>query len=88
MNVENVASQIVERIDPEIDRIEGLITLVARSGRIWGLIESQAYLADVQEELSRLLVPASLLELDVADGDFLIPYPNDDPRLMRWIGQE
>jgi len=87
MNDEDRAREVAERIDPEIDRIEGLITLRAISGRVWGLVESRACVADVQEALARLQVPVSLVDLDLA-GDFLIPHPNDDPRLMRWLNQQ
>lgn len=37
MNVEDAARQIFDRIDPEIDRIVGLITLVAVPAAFGGL---------------------------------------------------
>ena len=76
--------EIVRRLDPEIDRIVGLITSSAGGGRVMALVASRDRVAPVRSELERFGVPRTLLDVDFV-GDWLIPYPNDDERLMRWI---
>jgi len=76
--------EIVRRLDPEIDRIDGLITLDAGRGRVTATVTSRDRVASVRSELERLGVPPTLLDV-LFVGDYLIPYPNDDERLMRWI---
>ena len=74
----------MRRLGPAIDRIDGLITVRAGGGRVAALVSSRDRVVPVRSELERLGVPRTLLDVHFV-GDSLIPYPNDDERVMRWL---
>jgi hypothetical protein len=78
--------ELAARLDPEVDRIGGLITLTAAEDRLVALVDSRQSAAPVREALLRLGVPDEALEV-TAVGEVLVPYPIEDKRLARWFSE-
>jgi hypothetical protein len=78
------ARDLVDRIDPEVSRIRGLITITASRNEIVGWVSAPSEVQEVRRELLERGVPNDMLQLKVV-GQALIPYPVTDERLRRWI---
>lgn len=84
MESEMSVDELVSRVDPEVDRIDGLITVTARAEDVLALVTSHEKLSVVREELVSLGVPEEVLEVQ-AIGDVVTAYPVTDERLQRWL---
>jgi hypothetical protein len=49
------------------------------------LVEDRSFVSTIQVALLELDVPQEILDVHSVN-DYLIPYPNDDERLMAWYG--
>lgn len=78
--------ELAARLDPEVDRIGGLITVTAGEDRVVALVDSPQSVSPVREALLRLGIPDEVLEV-TAVGEVLIPYPIEDERLARWFSE-
>lgn len=78
------ASDLIARIDGEVDGIDGLITVAAREEDVVALVSARTEVRRVREALVRLGMPPGRLVVQVVD-EVLIPYPATDPRLERWM---
>lgn len=73
-----------ERLQADVDGIEGLITLRPSEKTVVAVVEAASSVSAVRGSLLERGVPGEMLEVVVVT-DYLIPYPNDDERLMEWI---
>lgn len=80
------AQDLVARLEPEVDRIDGLITVTASGEKVSALTTSRDKLPRVREELLGLGVPDHVLDVLVI-GDAAIPYPVTDERLRQWLDE-
>jgi hypothetical protein len=78
------AAGVVARVGPEVDQIDGLITITAHEDKVVALITSSAELAAVRRGLVELGVPEGMLDVQSID-EAVIPYPITDDRLRRWL---
>jgi hypothetical protein len=86
----NVAPQIqaiVQHILDHIDRLDGLITVQSVEGRVVALVENRGFVPTTEAALLEFDVPQEILDV-YSITDYLIPYPNDDERLMAWFDSE
>lgn len=86
MESEVSMKDLVARVDPEVDRIEGLITVTAREADVLALVTSRRDVPSVRQELLRLGVPAEVLEVQPME-DAETPFPVTDERLRRWLAE-
>ena len=86
MESQGSASELVARLDREVDRIAGLITVTASEDGLVALVDSRESVSKVREELLRLAVPEEAFEVMVV-GEVLVPYPIADERLERWFAE-
>jgi hypothetical protein len=75
---------IVRDLEDRIDEIQGLITLRASGEKIVAVVEEREHSDRVRKTLISAGVPPDILTL-YSVRDYLIPYPNEDVRLMAWI---
>jgi hypothetical protein len=84
----NVAARIeasVRHILDHIDRLDGLITVKSFEGRVVALVENRGLVPTTKAALLEFDIPQEILDV-YSVTDYLIPYPNDDERLMAWFG--
>lgn len=86
MESEMSTADLAARLDGEIDRIDGLITVTASAETLVAVVDAGESVSPVREELLRLGIPDEQLEVEVI-GDAFISYPVADARLERWFAE-
>lgn len=79
--------RVLARLQAGEQKAEGLQTIRAFEGRIQCRASPGASIADVRRALLEVGLPDRLLDVYSADGA-LIPWPADDPMLMRAIPED
>jgi hypothetical protein len=54
-------------------------------GRVLALVENRGFVPTTKAALLEFDIPQEILDV-YSVTDYLIPYPNDDERLMAWFG--